>query len=242
MACSDDDLPHYPDEYVYAAVYSPALFPRDFHDGDRGDYLAQYVDSYIFNPDGRFEEDEHWYKLCTDSLEQAVEWSRMKKELHLDPWSPPPPEPVDQRQTGKYFEIDYGESPHLYGDGLHRVDRCSYIDRTVYDRLSPGNLIGIFGRRPVTPENVKELVEYLWCTSHRLGFDRLLDSDIQVGDETITYWMDLTYLVQGDWGMCDEIIVFRRTYRISRTTGAITLEWTDIQSVQGVCEPDFAGR
>jgi len=45
--------------------------------------------------------------------------------------------------------------------------------------LSFDNLIAIFGKRPVTLENVKELAEHLWCTSHRLGFDRLLDSDIQ---------------------------------------------------------------
>ena len=231
-ACSDDDGPTAPpdtdpyswsDNEILGAVYLH-WYPDDFY---REDYSRGHP--YYENTISIRADDEHWIELNTADFEQAELWSEMSAQnsahyRELD----------SARVTEKYYEFRrvYEERPTDVI--LSRIHRTSYLVRSMFDRLHPTDMIGVFIQRPVTADAVRELVEYMWA-NRMIEYGNPLASQISECEGTFCCTILHAALVGGDWGLCDQIYLREAIVRVDAETGAVTFDVIEIRTIEGTC-------
>lgn len=212
---SDEDLLH--------AAYDGPKYPEGFYHEDLGGGSLYYENTISITPTE--ERGDEWIELCTDDSEHAREWSEMSAEA-----SSVSRELVGERETEKYFEFEREVS------FFSRVHRCSYLDRSQYDRLHPGSVLGQLNLRPVTVESVQELSEYLWFISNcNNGSAKALCSAGALQEDRVEHTLLEILVAWGDWGLCDEITLIETVYHVDDESGRITYEQRELRTVQGIC-------
>jgi len=209
------------DSLLRRRVYGAPKVPAGFY-ADPGDEEAYYENTLSVSGGTTRQ------VLCTDDPAQARGWSEASN-LHGSVQR----EFVRLREMPKYFEIGRAQGFRS------RVDRCAYLDRSQVDELRPGSSLGVFNVRPITVENAKELVEYLWwirdgANRSRKVLDTTVDDDGKLFEETMT---EALIVFGADFGMCDRITISRSRYAVDYTTGIITNEATPVRKLDGECHP-----
>jgi hypothetical protein len=117
-----------------------------------------------------------------------------------------------------------------------RAHRTSYLDRSMVDLMRPGLAVGVLNARPIDLAQARGVAEYLWYQQYRnVGGFKVLSS---FGWEQGVFVFHTIFAVEttfGDWGVCDELRVYRLDYRITRTTGEVGLNRTLQRTVTGTC-------
>ena len=222
------------DEEIIDAVYSEYKYPESFYQEELGGIRLFYENTFTLKPLG---ERDGWVELCTDNRSRASEWveTSTKNSVYLSRYKNLT---YDERETEKFFEfrgIRPKDQQHVI---LRRVHKCSYF-RPRHDKhrkLERGEVLGIFGQRPITIDNVKELIEYLWFIENYNFYGRkVLSSFTSDEGSSIKHTIYETKVVVGDWGLCDEISLVRTEYVVDRNSGEVTVFPETIKILEGEC-------
>jgi hypothetical protein len=141
-----------------------------------------------------------------------------------------------ESETGKYFQFERVWAEHPADKILSRVHKCSYLDRSSYDRFVRGSILGTFNHRPISVETVSELVEYLWhIENYNISGFKVLSSFTDIRGSYIRHVIYSTNVSYGDWGLCDSIRLVREEYDVHRINGQITYRVVTIRTIDGIC-------
>lgn len=217
------------DDELLDAVYSDYKYPEYFYTEDFDGGSPYYENTVSITPlEDRTNE---WRELCTNSREQALEWSELSSQ-----YSSYYRDLVEESETDKYFQFRRVWLEHPSDILLSRVHKCMYLDRSNYDRFKGGHLIGTFNYRPVSAAAVAELVEYLWFIgNYNTGGFKALSSFTDPTDEYIRHTIYAIRVSYGDWGLCDYISLVKEIYDVHTVTGDISYYEVYIRSIQGKC-------
>jgi len=217
------------DQGILNAVYSNYKYPEDFYQEDLKGASLYYENTISVRPP--VEREHKWIELCTDNKSQALEWSESSSKnsaCYRDL--------IDERETEKYFEGRRGYSEKPSDIILSRVHKCSYLDRSKYDKFERGTTLGRFNQRPVTIENVKELIEYLWfIENYNIDGQKVLSSFTEDQGDSVKHTIYETHVVYGDWGVCDQITLIKSEYIVDKNSGEITISQENVKTVKGKC-------
>lgn len=139
------------DEFLMGKAYDPAVSVPDtfYADPTRGltvSFSLAHLRSGDIGASGDFE-------LCSDDMSTAVAWS--------DAVSPQWPV-ITVLETDSYVEITRQRSDLTDWWALHRVHRCSYLERTAADPAANTGFAGLLGAAHRSAESLKFVAEYLW--------------------------------------------------------------------------------
>ena len=235
----DDTLFTY--DGLWAVAYGDTCYPDEFFEDVGGPGWVYYEKEAVVTSPNHSE--PILMELCTDNKEQARLWSDRPS-----PRTVGYPDVVDESETEKYFEFKRKRVGYMQYM-LSRVHKCSYIELSPFDwfqewydwylidvTLDPIPM-GTFHQRPIIYETVKELCEYLFVHAARLELKVIRSSTLDQGfrfEHTI-YSLSV---VEGDWGMRDEIILMKRQYTVDQTTGTITYKKLPLWVVPGRAVPN----
>ncbi len=220
------------DEYLSWFAYNGTRFPDGFYFEQIDEGSPYYLNTVSAAPSGARE--HVWIELCTDSMEQALEWSELSSR-----YSAYYRDLVSQRETEKYFEFKRVYSVRPTDILLSRAHKCSYFDASARDLFLDPPTLGTLNRRPLVPTTARELIEYLWFFQ-REGFgEKVLHS--ATAEETGFYRHTIysVRLVYGDWGMYDQISLRRYTYTVDAVNGEVVRTAREtLRTVQGRYHPN----
>ncbi|MCK5233698.1 MAG: hypothetical protein KAJ91_02665 [Candidatus Aenigmarchaeota archaeon] len=235
------------DEDILNSVYSDYNLPEAFYQDnlDKGDkiYDAIYYE--------RQQENNKWIFYCTDQLgaakqfvdEDVANYNKQEPaEFYPDRFI------IETNENDKFFEFktieDQTKSSDIKYYLRYRVHKCSYLGDLQHgmyykkDNTLPDNYVGVFTQKPVTTENVKELVEFLWYSAfghYNTGGSKVLSSFSEDNDGFIKHILFETNSVFGDFGVCDQITLTKSTYTVNKNSGEIELTQEEIKNIQGIC-------
>jgi len=202
------------DEYLIWFAYHGPQFPEGFYSEQVDEGSPYYVNTVSVTPQSARE--AVWIELCTDSLEQAAEWSELSSR-----YSAYYRDVVSQRETEKYFEFKRVYAARSTDILLSRAHKCSYFDPSVRDLFLDPPTLGTLNKRPLVPSVVRELVEYLWFFRREGRGEKVLYS---ATSEETGFYRHTIYSVGlglGDWNMYDRISLRRHTYTIDAKQGEV---------------------
>lgn len=215
------------DDELYTFAYSNPRFPNDFYFEDSLNGSLYYENTISITPLN--ERDGTWLQLCTNSLDLARHWSELSSinsSYYRDL--------VSQRQTEKFFEFKRVYSVNPNDVILSRVHKCSYLDRSMYDFLNPGDIIGVFKKNIFNQNDSKEVIEYLWFTeNYNNGSSKVYEGVIQNSDQFYIYYLYEIGIVYGDYGMKDVLSYIKHTFNINKNNGEITHDKELIKQISG---------
>ena len=239
------DQSPFSDKEILEAVYSDYRFPEGFFTEDltypRGGDLfhkISYLDEFINNERVFF---------CTDDVtiarqhveEEITKFNRAKGYTARTI--------IKENQNEKMFEFIALSEVHdtvsfPYNDYYYnyRVQKCGYLSYLKSGYLYASPIIGAFAPRPVTRENVKELLEYLWYSVYG-GYDNVKSKVLRSTSEDIVDSVKHTIFetevnqdnATGEW--CDLISINKLTYIVNKNSGVIELYKKTIEPIKGKC-------
>ncbi len=110
---------------------------------------------------------------------------------------------------------------------LHRVIKSSFLK-------SLDTRGGTFAKAPVTPDMLRLVAEATWyLRSYNVQGFKCLASAAREVDGELTYTLWTTQFVGGDWGITDEITLFRIVHRADPKTGVFTIEHKKLRAIKG---------
>ncbi len=217
------------DDELLKAVYSDYKYPPNFYTEDLQGGSPYYENTVSIKP--LEERTYEWRELCTNSREQALEWSELSSQ-----YSSYYRDLIEESENEKYFQFRRVWLEHPTDILLSRVHKCTYLDRSNYDRFKRGGLIGTFNYRPVSIASVAELSEYFWfIENYNIGGFKALSSFTDPAGEYIRHTIYATRVSYGDWGLCDNIFLVKEVYEVRKDTGSIFYHEEYIRSIQGRC-------
>jgi hypothetical protein len=217
------------DESLLQLAYSSYKLPDGFYQEDLHNVIFQNAGVMRIHPLGGR---ASVFERCTNDRSEALAWSESPDYYGADDR-----QLVSERETERFFEFTWEVHRLTSRVLLSRVDKCSYVDRSMYDRRAHGTMLGIFNQRPVTADNVGSLVEYLWYSENFTSVSAkvISSSGADLGSE-IRHTLVEVRIAWGDWGMCDEISLVQSDYLVSKSSGEIRLTTTTVKTVQGQCQ------
>jgi len=73
--------------------------------------------------------------------------------------------------------------------------------------------MGTLNLRPITADHAKQAVEYLWFIDNQwIEAIRWLSTQAEVTASSVIYIFDEAEIGLGDFGLCDQIVLFKSTY------------------------------
>lgn len=217
------------DARLLAAAYTDSYtLPPGFYREPAPEYAAPYyVNTVSVAP--LASRPMHWIELSTENVAQARAWAESTCAFNSEPTTVDPGEPL---VTTRWLE--FATTRTRGGPGVPmRAHRASYLDRSMYDRLSPGSVIGRFGQ-DVTPAHVRGLAEYLWFLDNRtlVGAKALASAGAEMsGAVTHSIW-GIT-VVRGDFSMSDAVVLDREDFSVRKSDGAVTRRIYTLRTVRG---------
>ncbi len=149
-------------------------------------------------------------------------------------------------ENEKFFEFKTLETHKTLPDRKYylryRVYKCNYLSDLQHgmypkkDKSISDSYIGIFAKKPVTTENVKELVEFLWYSAfsnYNKGGSKILSSFTEENGDSVRHTIFETKVVYGDWGLRDQITLIKSIYTVNKNSGEIRLTEEDVKTLQG---------
>jgi hypothetical protein len=215
------------DDELYNLAYANFQFPSDFYYEDSLSGSVYYENTNSITPLN--ERDGTWFQLCTNNVDTARYWSELSSingSYYRDF--------VSQRQTEKYFEFKRVYSLNPNDVLLSRVHKCAYLDRSMYDFLNPGDIIGIFKKNNFIKTDAKELIEYLWfIENYNNTSSKVYEGVIQSNGQFYTYYLYEIEIVYGDYGVKDVLSYIKHTFKINKSNGEITHEKELLKQISG---------
>jgi len=154
---------------------------------------------------------------------------------------------IENRENEKFYEfktsMESSSSEKQYFIH-HRVHKCSYLSDLkfpgLYDKNAPlvNKYIGKYDMKPVTKENVKELVEYIWYSlsnNFEISGTKVLSSDTEDSGDSVKHTLIEILTVGGDWNMCDDISLIKSIYSVDKSSGEISLTQENLGNLKGAC-------
>ena len=224
--CSDK-ITSSEEDKILEKVYSNYKYPTDFYTEDLDSASLYYVNTLSIKPPD--ERTASSIELSTNNRDSAFNWTELtclNGSFYMTF--------VGERETGKFFEFRrvYLENPGTVI--LFRVHKTSYLDRSMYDYYSPGEIIGKYNIRPFQLDEVKELIEYLiFVETYNNSSNKVLESDCREEKEKFIHTVKDVVIVYGDWNLRDEINVYETHYTIDKSTGDITKTQEQIDIIHG---------
>lgn len=228
------------EHYVYPKI-PPTFGTRDSVFSDSQLIAAAYTSYYV--PPGFYHEDppvpyyvntvsvkpvccrpNEWRELATEDTTLARAWvDSTVADAHLDIGP--------ARVTARYIEF------RSTLGAAYRVHRSSYLDPVAFVPTfwSSDSLIGTFGVRPVDPAGIRTLAEYLWFKWNRELYGQKVLSSIEGSSsgDAVVHTLYECVLILGDFGMHDQIRLYRSEFRVSTTSGEIILRRILQRTVEG---------
>ena len=218
VACEEVVAPEniYTKDKLFEIAYSNYKYPEGFYSEELDGGSLYYVNTISIKP---LEEREHiWIELSTNNRDTAFYWSELSC-LNSSYYR----EYVSERQTEKYYEFRRVRESNLDDIILSRAHKSSYLDVSMYDRFQPGEVIGRYMQRPFQKEHVHELIEYLtFIRTYQTANIQILESASEELQNKFSCTLLKLDLSGGDWGVYDEVELWRQTYLIDKSTGDIT--------------------
>lgn len=161
------------EQEILSAVHSSYQYPEDFYEEDFYDNSFPYYENSIsVGNEGASTELIDRIELCTDNKEEAIGWVKFAT-AKLSDCKNADCNIGEDVETEKYFEFRIPSKVSIKTNTiLRRVHKCSYLSNYLLgyrnlDESANKNTLSIFNKRPITTENTKELIEYLWFTHPR---------------------------------------------------------------------------
>ena len=217
------------DRQIREIMYSPYWYPVGFYQEDPRRGYPYYVNTVSINSSD-CQSGTCWIELCTDDRAQALAWSE-SSAVHSSYYRVL----ESDRETEKYFEFRRVNPDRPSDVILDRVHKCRYLDRSMYDGLHPSSVLAVFVPRPITAEGVREVVEYLWANDKLVPVSKVLASRTTECAEAFCQTILYAILIEGDWGLCDEIRLREAVVRVNKETGEITSDTRGLRIIQGTC-------
>ncbi len=168
------------------------------------------------------------YELCTDDWNQALAWSE-EAATQMDSYG----DLVATNAEPRFFE--FVRVPREIRTALvrQRVFRCAYLDRSTADTQSLVGAGGTLNRRPLTPDDVRELSEYLWHFTPYNNFGSVvLTSSQDASRGALAHALIIAHLARAPTAaICDRIDVLRWTRAVDPVTGAISRSMATLASL-----------
>jgi len=215
------------DSQVLALAYSSYKYPDGFYQENVAGGSIYYENTLSILPlNQRL---AHASELSTNSRDQALAWSESSsvnsayyRKL------------VTESQTDKYFQFTRVYETNPNDILLDRVHKLSYLDRSMFDSFNPTPMVARLNVRPIDTTVVQNLVQYLWFVFNYdiNGAQPLATITRQSID---TAWCVLYSLgkVGGDFGVPDEITLYRSMYSVSRQSGDVWLLASTVRTIRG---------
>ena len=231
------------DKEILDSVYYDYKTPEEFFVDtlERGEKIS---DSVYYE---RASENNKWIFYCTNDVNTARQLvdkniADYNKQDYSDRVI------IDTSENEKFFEFKTMEAEKTPPDRKYylryRAYKCNYLSdlqHGMYDKKDESisdNYIGIFAKKPITTENVKELIEFLWYSAfsnYNTRGSKVLSSFTEENNNSIKHTIFETKTVYGDWGGCDQITFIKSIYTINKNSGEIKLDQEDIKTLQGNC-------
>ena len=216
-----DPLAH---EYIMEAIYynkrTPEYFYREASPPDDVFQTIQHVKNTDIASAYTIV-----YELCTDSADEALQWSETAKRNLGDL--------VDITDTELYFQFDRVPPTRPNFSNLQRIYKCAMLDRSLADLNAPDDHLGFYYRLPQQPEEIRKIIEYLWTFSILNNYGNVvLQGVTEEAASVFEYTLYQARLVPGVNGDCDTINIYRTLYSTDKNSGNISYNETLIDSLR----------
>lgn len=162
------------------------------------------------------------YELCTEDSAQAIQWSELRPSFNGSY-----ADMVDMRSDERLFEIVRVPRTDSTARLLHRVFRCSYLDRSTTDLEVASGAAGMMNRRPLDAAELRTLSEYLWRFTAFNNADHVVLSSAAstAASGRIAHAIEMARLTRAATSSeCDRIDVLRWTHSVDTGSGAVQRE------------------
>jgi hypothetical protein len=252
-AIDGEERSAFSDDEILAAACSDYKAPDAFYTDHLGaDEAIYYINTVSIHSNTRGNE---WIELCTENWAEARRWQHL-----TDSASSQHRRFVSERETNRYFEFKTEDLSRPSWILYMRVFKCSYLDRSGFDRLKrprDDNFKGWFqGRlnvRPLTLESVRDLGELLWYyDNYSVHGSKVLSSSCELTDNEFLHTMYVLRMVFSDepFGIDEEgdtgqprfeeranVTLIQLDYHVNRLSGDITLDSREIRTAKVQCNP-----
>jgi hypothetical protein len=216
------------DELAKNLVYSDFKTPPGFYREPLGSEGLYYENSLSILPNSQ--RTYHWFELSTNDRDLARRWSESTAVnssyyRYIE----------SESETDKYFQFRRIVSTTSNDIVLSRVHKLSYVDRSMYDFFNPSLHIATLNVRPLDTASVRAFAEYYWFThsNYNTSGAKALATVTGVSADSVIcvlYDLQTTY---GDWGLRDQIGVYRKVFTASTATGNIIYSQRRLRNIQG---------
>lgn len=159
------------------------------------------------------------HELCTDDSAQAIQWSEMRPSFNGSY-----ADMVELGSDERLFEIIRVPRTDSTARLVHRVFRCSYLDRSATDLDAAAGAAGTLNRRPLDAAGLGTLSEYLWRFAVFNNADHVVMSSAATAASAgrLAHAIEMARLTRATTSSeCDRIDVLRWTHSLDTTTGAM---------------------
>lgn len=159
------------------------------------------------------------YELCTDDTAQAISWSEMRPSFNGSY-----ADIVDLSSNAQRIEIVRVPRSDTTARLLHRVFRCSYLDRSTTDLDTPSGSAGTVNLRPVNATELKQLSEYLWRFTTYNNADHVVLASAAAAAPAgrIGHAIEMAHVARASTaGQCDQVEILRWTHTADPTGGGL---------------------
>lgn len=230
------------DDSLIKVAYSGYKVPDNFYSDLPFKENTIYYSVFYYNGDFYYPEEY----VCTNNKNDAQ--NKVASYINFRGWGDSPTF-TNISENEKFFEFISLKS--LYNNNtyynVYRVVKCDYLQEMQffafdYDDLlgsPPGTYIGKFMKKPITKENVNELIEFLWYSyliNYRMDGSKIINTSINENGNSINKTFYETTLIVADWGGCDQITLHKTVFSVNKITGNITLAFHEvIRTSSGKC-------
>ncbi len=216
------------DSLLVSLAYSTNKYPEGFYQEDLNGASIYYENTLSILPTDQ--RTSHATELSTNDRDQAFAWSE-STAVHSSYYR----KLESESETDKYFQFRRVYEQRPSDVILDRVHKLSYVDRSMYDSFNRTPRIAKMNISPIDTLSVKEFVEYIWYVWNYniYGSKAIATVSRQSNDST---WCVLYSLGEsmGDWGMQDEIFLYRSVYSVSRQTGNVIYSSSLLRTIKGI--------
>jgi hypothetical protein len=228
ISCDDDKIIRTPEEeHILALAYSEDYsYPEGFYHEVNYTGSPYYENTVSIKPVN--ERQDIWIELNTNDKNEARLWSDKSNE-----YSSVNREIIGESETDKYFEFKRKNIQYSNDILLSRVHKSSYFQPVKNKFFASDTIIGKYNGE-LNLINAKELVEYLWsCGTMGVSYSKVLESEIKEYNEHFEYYIQSIIIVHGDFGICDEIIVYDNFVTLNKSNREMVIKTNKIKTIMG---------
>lgn len=222
------DVLQYTNEQIKTIVYNGPVFPDNFviydTSGTGGTYFSFFDDAGFINEPAAKDTAEA-RQLIMDNLSYY--------ESGLG-------EPIFLTGTDKYFEYTFYKN----STSGHRIHKSSYFEgvKFSWSDYSRNQIveIGKINVKTIDETVIEELFNTLWCNREYRdkGSAVLQQGTCRQSKDVYKYTMFYTNTNGGDYGMYDEISVYKSVFLINKKTRSVSVEYTLVDKFNGNYNPN----